>query len=82
MDTAVRFERELEDRGIEVLMDDRNVSPGVKFKDADLIGIPLRLTIGKKLKEGKVELFDRGTRQIETHGIDEAMSQILQRIGA
>ncbi len=80
MDAATRFERELEDNGIEVLMDDRNVSPGVKFKDADLIGIPLRLTIGKKLKEGKVELFDRGNRRIETHQIDDALAQILQRI--
>ena len=51
-ETAIRLERELEERGIDVLVDDREQSPGVKFKDADLIGIPLRLTIGKKLKEG------------------------------
>jgi prolyl-tRNA synthetase len=81
MDAATGFERELEDNGIEVLMDDRDVSPGVKFKDADLLGIPLRLTIGKKLKEGKVELFDRATRQIETHKKDDALPRILQRIG-
>ncbi|MBV9265966.1 MAG: hypothetical protein JO061_07350 [Acidobacteriaceae bacterium] len=45
--------------GIDTLLDDRDERPGVKFKDADLIGIPYRITIGKKLAEGKVELFDR-----------------------
>ena len=47
---------------IDVLIDDRDERPGVKFKDADLIGIPLRITIGDKgLKEGKVELKARRT---------------------
>lgn len=81
METASRFERELETSGLEVLMDDRNLSPGVKFKDADLVGIPLRLTIGKKLKEGKVELFERATRKVETYQVDDALSQILRRVG-
>ncbi|ANQ53202.1 prolyl-tRNA synthetase [Thermosipho sp. 1063] len=47
------------DRGIDVLIDDRDVSPGVKFKDADLIGFPVRVTIGRMYKEGKVELKER-----------------------
>ncbi|MCK4235527.1 MAG: proline--tRNA ligase, partial [Candidatus Krumholzibacteria bacterium] len=64
METGVQFERELEKRNIEVLLDDRDLSPGVKFKDADLVGIPLRLTLGKKLKSGKVELFLRATQKI------------------
>ncbi|MBT1247882.1 MULTISPECIES: proline--tRNA ligase [unclassified Thermosipho (in: thermotogales)] len=49
----------LSDRGIDVLIDDRDVSPGVKFKDADLIGFPVRITIGRTYKEGKVELKER-----------------------
>jgi prolyl-tRNA synthetase len=51
------LERELERRGIDVLIDDRDERPGVKFKDADLIGVPLRVTIGQKaLKAGGIEL--------------------------
>jgi prolyl-tRNA synthetase len=79
LETATDLERELEDHGLEVLLDDRNLSPGVKFKDADLIGIPLRLTIGKKLKEGKVELFHRGTKQIEDVPLERATATIMER---
>ncbi len=79
-ETAIRLERELEERGIDVLVDDREQSPGVKFKDADLIGIPLRLTIGKKLKEGKVELFHRATREIEEISVEKVLDVILERI--
>ena len=47
-------------QGIEVLLDDRDERPGVKFKDAELVGIPYRITVGPKgLKDGKVELFRR-----------------------
>ncbi len=54
--TAERVYQTLKDRGLEVLYDDRDVSPGVKFKDADLIGLPIRITLGKYLKENKVEV--------------------------
>jgi prolyl-tRNA synthetase len=47
--------------GIEVLLDDRNISPGAKFKDADLIGIPYRIVVGKALKEGNIEFQERKT---------------------
>jgi prolyl-tRNA synthetase len=50
---------ELQQGGFEVLLDDRDERAGVKFKDADLIGIPYRVTIGKKAADGVVELFDR-----------------------
>ncbi len=49
--------------GIDALLDDRDERPGVKFKDADLIGIPFRVTVGRKLPAGLVELVDRKTRQ-------------------
>ena len=63
---AVRVERELEAAGFEVLHDDREgLSPGVRFKDADLLGMPLRLTAGTKgLKEGVLELRDRRTKAV------------------
>ena len=54
--------QELQQAGLEVLLDDRDERAGVKFKDADLIGIPYRITIGKKVADGMVELFDRRTK--------------------
>jgi len=81
MEAAGKLETELEERGIDVLVDDRDLSPGVKFKDADLVGIPLRVTIGKKLKEGKVELFRRATREIEEIPLADALERILEKIG-
>ena len=57
---AERIYRELAEAGVDVLIDDREVRPGVKFKDADLIGIPLRIVVGDRgLKEGKVEIKRR-----------------------
>jgi prolyl-tRNA synthetase len=58
-DAAVRIAKELEQAGISVILDDRDERPGVKFKDADLVGIPLRINVGKKLAEGTVELVVR-----------------------
>ena len=81
MEAAGKLETELEERGIDVLVDDRDLSPGVKFKDADLVGIPLRVTIGKKLKEGKVELFRRATLEIEEIPLADALKRILEKIG-
>jgi len=52
---------ELETAGFDVLLDDRDDRAGVKFKDADLIGVPYRITVGKKVSEGKVELVERST---------------------
>jgi prolyl-tRNA synthetase len=61
---AETLEKELEARGIEVLYDDRDERPGTKFKDADLIGIPLRVTVGKRgLGEGKLELKKRRDKE-------------------
>ena len=52
------------------------------FKDADLVGIPYRLTIGKKLKEGAVELFHRASRQVEEIPLGEAIERVVERIRA
>jgi len=65
LSVATEIARKLEDLGIDVLLDDRDERPGVKFKDADLVGIPYRVTIGKKVTEGTVEVVHRSTR--ETH---------------
>lgn len=62
--------------GIDVVLDDREERPGVKFKDADLVGIPYRITIGKKLSEGLVELVDRRTRGIEEIALETAVLRL------
>jgi prolyl-tRNA synthetase len=61
---------------LDVLLDDRDERPGVKFKDADLIGIPYRITIGKKLAEGMVEVVERRGKQREDVGRDYAAAFI------
>ncbi len=64
----------LKSKKIEVLFDDRNLRAGVKFKDADLTGIPLRITIGtKNAEKGIVELYDRRSRQTQEITLQEAI---------
>nr|C6E496.1 RecName: Full=Proline--tRNA ligase; AltName: Full=Prolyl-tRNA synthetase; Short=ProRS [Geobacter sp. M21] len=69
--------QELLEAGIEVLLDDRDERPGFKFKDADLIGIPLRIVVGAKaLAEGKVELKERRSGEVEVLPIAEAIAKV------
>jgi prolyl-tRNA synthetase len=68
--------RDLQGAGLEVLLDDRDERAGVKFKDADLIGIPYRITIGKKAAEGVVEVFDRLTKQSEDVKIADVVTYV------
>ena len=76
-----RLHDELEALGIEVLLDDRRERPGVKFKDADLIGVPLRVTIGNRgLKEGKVELKARGANDAEMLDVEGAAVAIVEAV--
>ncbi len=75
---ANQVEQELEDAGFEVLHDDREgLSPGAKFKDADLLGIPLRLTVGAKgLKDGIIELRDRRTKVVVKFKPEAAVGEV------
>jgi prolyl-tRNA synthetase len=61
--------RRLAAEGYDVLLDDRDERPGVKFKDADLVGIPYRVTVGKKVTDGTVEVVHRSTRAVEDASI-------------
>ncbi|MBA3805368.1 MAG: proline--tRNA ligase, partial [Acidobacteria bacterium] len=63
-------------RGLDVLLDDRDERAGVKFKDADLIGIPYRITIGKKIADGMVELFERSTKKTE----EVKLADVVERV--
>ena len=60
-ETGERLAEELEEEGLDVLLDDRDERAGVKFKDADLVGIPYRINVGKKTASGQVELVSRAT---------------------
>ena len=67
---------ELAAAGIDVLLDDRDERAGVKFKDAELIGVPFRIAVGKKLVEGKVELLNRLTNQTDDIPVGEAVQRM------
>ncbi|RJP17166.1 MAG: proline--tRNA ligase [Candidatus Abyssobacteria bacterium SURF_5] len=72
----------LREKNVEVLLDDRDERPGVKFKDADLIGVPLRVTIGSRgLKEGKVEIRLRRSGEVIQVAVENAVRRILELIG-
>lgn len=77
VETANRLYRELKDAQLDVLMDDRGERAGVKFKDADLIGIPTQIIIGEKnLKEGLVEIKDRKTKKAVTVNVGEVVDKM------
>ena len=79
---AANLSAQLEAQGLDVLYDDRagKVSPGVKFKDAELLGIPSILVVGKGLAEGVVELKDRRSGQARQVPVDEAVAQVVQEV--
>jgi len=80
-ETAEKLYQNLLEEGMEVLYDDREETPGVKFKDADLIGIPLRVTLGEKnLKKGLVEVKKRKTGEILLLKKEEAIPKIKEMI--
>ncbi|MCQ2504342.1 MAG: proline--tRNA ligase [Saccharofermentans sp.] len=72
MGLAEQIYTRLQDEGVEVLLDDRNERPGVKFKDADLIGIPLRITVGRRASEGIVEIKYRASGESAEVSVEEA----------
>jgi prolyl-tRNA synthetase len=75
-ETADKLYQDLQRAGLETLLDDRDERAGVKFKDADLIGLPYRITLGKKVADGIVELFERQTKTTE----DVKLSDIVSRV--
>lgn len=74
MGVAEKIYADLKSAGVEVLIDDRNERPGVKFKDADLLGIPLRVTVGRRAGEGIVEVKRRDSKDATELTVDEAIS--------
>lgn len=82
VEVAEKLYAELNRSGIETLLDDRDERAGVKFKDADLIGIPYRIVPGRSLKQGKVEVVERATHKSHEIPIDEVNSTLKKWIEA
>lgn len=76
VEAAEKIYEELKSMGVEVLMDDRDERAGVKFKDADLIGIPIRITVGKKISEGMVEFKPRRESELEIVKIQDIAERV------
>jgi len=80
--TALLIHQQLEQQGLEVLFDDRDERAGIKFKDADLLGIPLRITLGERFrKENKIEIQIRRTKESRVCNLDEVKIIVLDLLG-
>jgi prolyl-tRNA synthetase len=73
---ALKIYEDLRARGVDALLDDRDERPGVKFKDADLIGLPYRVVAGKKLTRGLVEIVERRTKAVTEVAVEEAAAAV------
>ena len=78
--TGEKLAAELEASGLDVLLDDRDERAGVKFKDADLVGIPFRINVGKKAAQGQVELVTRATGQSIDVALEDVLAQLKARV--
>ena len=75
-ETGEKLAEELSAAGLDVLLDDRDERAGVKFKDADLVGIPYRINVGKKAAAGQVEVVTRATAS----SVDVALNDVLEHV--
>lgn len=82
MTTANKIYKELLANGVEAVIDDRDERPGVKFKDADLIGFPFRITVGKTITEGNVEFVTRATGEKVAMKPEVAIKQVIDAVKA
>ncbi len=82
MKVATKIYEDLLANGVEAVLDDRDERPGVKFKDADLIGFPYRITVGKTITEGNVEFVTRQTGEKVAIKPEEATSKVIEAVKA
>jgi prolyl-tRNA synthetase len=81
--TAEKIYQQLLDKGIDVLLDDRDFRGGIKFKDADLLGIPVRVTVGSKsLTQGNIEIKLRRESQSQKVPIKEAVNKTIELVNS
>lgn len=81
MKKAEELYNSLKDIGVDVILDDRNERAGIKFKDADLLGIPMRITVGKKISEGDVEFKLRSSADLEVIAYDRVIDRVKEEFG-
>ncbi|NLC69357.1 MAG: proline--tRNA ligase [Clostridiaceae bacterium] len=81
VDVAENIYAQLMKEGIEALIDDRDERPGVKFKDADLIGIPIRINVGRKAEEGIVELKMRSSGELREIKVEDVPAEVMRIMG-
>jgi prolyl-tRNA synthetase len=81
-EVAEKVERQLEAAGVEVILDDRKERPGVKFKDADLIGIPIRITVGRGAADGIIEYKMRRDADKVELSVEEAIAKAIEVVNA
>jgi prolyl-tRNA synthetase len=79
-ETGEKLAAELDAAGLDVLLDDRDERAGVKFKDADLVGIPFRINVGKKAASGVVELVTRATSTSVDVPIADTLALVKERV--
>ena len=75
-----RIAAELDTAGVDVMLDDRNASPGVKFADAELLGVPTICVVGRGLAEGAVEVRDRATGEKRSVPVGDAVAELLATV--
>ncbi len=80
MSIATKMYEDLLANGIEAVLDDRDERPGVKFKDADLIGFPFRITVGKTIQDGNVEFVIRATSEKTTVKPEDAVKSVIEEV--
>ena len=81
MEVVEAINKGLAEKGLEALVDDRDERPGVKFKDADLIGIPVHIILGEKsLKDNMIEIKNRRTREIQKVPVEDAVNKIIETV--
>ena len=78
VENAEKIYKQLESIGVEAILDDRNERPGFKFKDAELIGIPMRITVGKDIVDGKVEFVLRETGEKELIALEDIEARVRE----
>lgn len=79
LEVVDQYTQKFEEAGYDVLVDDRDERPGVKFKDADLLGFPVRITVGKRgLDQNEIEVTIRKTKKTEKFSVQDTASQVLK----
>ena len=78
---AEKLALDLDARGVAVLLDDRKASPGVKFADAEVLGMPTSVVVGRGLAQGTIEIKDRASGAARTVAVEEAVDEVLAEIG-